>query len=130
MFQIITGKNLIEKLRIVDRDKESLIKTNEQLAKEAADLRLEVQGLKTKRKIEEEDIKHMLKMKEEALAIEKQKFELATEKAKNAEVAQVKDNYRDKLEAFLVQKNNEGDKRFAEILERLPNVTMAIKQNK
>lgn len=126
MFQIIFGKNLAEKLKAIDEEKEYLLKTISSLRSEEIKLKSQIEELKSKKKIEEEDIKHMIKMREEMFSIEKQKFEARVEKEKDSEIAKVKDAHRDKLEKFLVDKNKEADARFAEILARLPNINMEI----
>lgn len=130
MIQILLGKNLTEKLRVIDTDKENQLKSVDRLTKEISDLTSEIDRLKSKKKIEEEDLKHMLKIQEERLALEKQKFEVQKEREKDTAIAKVKDEYRDKLEQFLVQKNKESDQRFTEILAHLPDVSMAITQKK
>lgn len=129
MLQVFLGKNLTEKLRLIDADKEDAIKTRDALQKEVSGLKLQVEELRSKKKIEEEDIMHMIKMREEALAIEKQRFELQMTQEKDAAIASVKDAYREKLEGWLIDKNKESDNRFEQILERLPNVNMSIKQD-
>lgn len=129
MLQLIFGKNLTEKLRVIDTDKEDAIKSRDVLQKEVSRLQVEVEQLKSKKKIEEEDIKHMIKMQEEALAVEKQRYELKLMQEKDTAIARVKDEYRQKLEGWLIDKNKESDSRFQMILERLPNVNMSIKQS-
>jgi len=130
MLQILLGKNLTEKLRVIDHDKELQLKSVDSLTKEISSLNIEIDRLKSKKKIEEEDIKHMLKLQEERMSLEKEKFKVQMEREKDAAIAKVKDEYRDKLEQFLVQKNKESDQRFTEILARLPDVNMSITQGR
>ena len=52
----------------------------------------------------------------------------SAEKKADERVAKVKDQYRDKLENQLEKRGNELKEMYKEILERLPNVNMAIKQ--
>lgn len=87
----------------------------------------EVKQLKLDRKIEDEDIKHMIKMKQEAVEIEKQKFELKCEGEKALEIAVVKDKYRDKLEDFLKSQVADMKSMYSDILGRLPEINVRLK---
>ena len=85
-------------------------------------LRRTLEDVKTKNKREEEDIKHMIKMAEEANEIKYQKRAMTNDKEKWEGIETVKDKYRDKLEVRL-QKEVEGIKEmYSQILERLPNI--------
>jgi len=90
-------------------------------------LKEDVADLKLKKKIDEEEIKQMVNMKEEKLKIEFKKKEMDLEAKKNEEVAIVKDEYRDKLETFLIKKSDDLKEMYGEILERLPNVNLKMK---
>jgi hypothetical protein len=94
---------------------------------ERRDLKEEVEDLKLKKKTSEEDIKHMVKMKEERLAIDHERKALALEKEKEQAIATVKDKYRDKTEAYLNEQIKRADGMYAEILERLPNINVNMK---
>lgn len=98
----------------------------ESLTKEKLELYDKVETLKVDKKTSEEDIKHMIKKKEEMLDIKFQKKELETEKKKAEDIANVKDEYRDKLEKRLeIEVSNMKDM-YGEILKRLPNVNYKI----
>ena len=58
----------------------------EELRKDRAQLKQEVEDLKLKKKIEEEDIKHMVKMKMERLDLEHQKKVQETERVKESQI--------------------------------------------
>lgn len=90
-------------------------------------LQEEVENLKLKRKIGDEDIKHMVKIKEESLEIEHQKRNLKLEREKDKEVAVVKDEYRDKMEAHLERQIGDIKDMYGEILKRLPEVRVRLK---
>ena len=104
-----------------DEEKEDLKRTIKGLESEKKDLKEEVGDLKLKKKMEEEDIKHMVKIDRERkdIEIEKEKVKLAGEKADA--IAAVKDNYRDKTEAQLEKQLVNMKSMYGEILERLPN---------
>ena len=91
------------------------------------ELKQQVEDLKLKKKIEEEDIKHMVKIKEESLEIEHRKRNLELEREKDQEVAKVKDQYRDKMEAHLERQIGDIKEMYGEILKRLPEVRVRLK---
>ena len=99
----------------------------EGLRKDRARLKQEVEDLRLKKKIEEEDIKHMVKMKMERLDLEHQKKVQETERVKEKEIADVKDRYRDKMELQLSKETANIKEMYAQILERLPNVNLKLK---
>ena len=96
------------------------------LRKERTTLKTEVEDLKLKKKIEDEDIKHMVKIREEQQDIAYQKKVLELQQKKDAEVAKVKDDYRDKIEANLNKRGDELKSMYGEILQRLPNVNLEL----
>jgi hypothetical protein len=97
------------------------------LEKERRSLKEEVEDLKLKKKTSEEDIKHMVRMKEERLAIDHERKDLEREKEKEQAIAEVKDAYRDKTEKYLNEQIDRASKMYAEILERLPNISVNMK---
>jgi len=120
--------NKDKKIKELEDKREALELKNDKLETERDTLKEDVADLKLKKKIEDEDIKHMVKMKEEALEIKFQKKEMELEKAKNNEVAKVKDDYRDKMESQLEKRGTEIKGMYSEILERLPNVNVRLKK--
>lgn len=107
--------------RLADTESECIT-----LRKERNGLKQEVEDLKLKRKIEEEDIKHMIKIKDESLALEYQRKEVTLISKKDAEVAAIKDSYRDKIEANLHKRGDEMLGMYKEVLNRLPNITANV----
>lgn len=99
-----------------DRLNDSLLTTKNSLAE-----------LKQKKKMEDEDIRHLVKLKESKLEIEFNKKEVELERQQQEAIATVKDEHRDKLESLLKTQLAQGEKRYAEILARLPDVSMALK---
>lgn len=131
MLTIIFGrKNLADKIQAIETEKNDLLKQIWQLKDDKDKLGREIDTLKSKKKIEEEDIKHMIKIKEEAFEIQKQKYSMDNDKKRDDAIGKIKDEYRDKLENWLIQKGKESDQRFVEILARLPNVNMEIKRGR
>jgi 3-hydroxyisobutyrate dehydrogenase-like beta-hydroxyacid dehydrogenase len=116
----------------LEAEKEDLKKVIETLEKDKKGLKEEVGDLKLKKKMEEEDIKHMVKIDRERkdIELEKEKIKLEGEQAKA--IAKVKDEYRDKTEAQLKEQLGGMKDMYGEILGRLPNynVNHEIKQGK
>ena len=67
---------------------------------------------------EEEDIKHMVKLKSERLELEFDRKCQEYEKKKFEEIAKVKDDYRNKMEKHLEQGKTELKEMYSEILSR------------
>jgi DNA anti-recombination protein RmuC len=86
------------------------------------DMESKLAKVELEKKISEEDIKHMIKMKQEALEIEKQKFELKTTSEKQNEIHRVKDEYQRKVEVLLGEQLKNIQNMYSEVLKRLPNV--------
>ena len=92
-------------------------------------LKDDLADLKQTKKMEEEDIKHMVKIHKERNAIELEKKTAELERAKHNEVAKVKDDYRDKMEVRLQTEVATIKEMYGEVLKRLPNVTARLKGN-
>ena len=86
----------------------------------------ELRRVKHDHKMEEEDTKHLVKLREEKLNIEFQKKEMQVEKEKQDVIAEVKDAYRDKMEANLNKQISDIKGMYGQILERLPNVNVKM----
>lgn len=111
------AKLMREKYELQD-DVDSLKRENKKLSEENEDLT-------RVRKREEEEIAHKLKMREETLAIEADKKVQKAEAAKQDEIANVKDNYRDKIEKNLEKRGDELKEMYNEILKHLSPVAAA-----
>ncbi len=90
-------------------------------------VRNELSELKQKRKMEDEDIRHMVKIKEGKLDLEHQKKQVELERQQQTAIATVKDDYRDKLESTLQSQIKDVKGMYSEILKRLPNVNVRLK---
>lgn len=115
-----------------DDEVSALNRTIKSLEGDKKKLKEEVSDLTYKKKMETEDIKHMVKISAEKkdLEIEKEKMKLEGEKA--SEIATVKDTYRDKMETQLTEEKDTIKEMYSQILERLPNynVNHAISEGK
>jgi chromosome segregation ATPase len=110
-----------------DDKKDELKATIRGLEEERSGLKREVEDLKSKKKIEEEQIKHLVKIKDEKRELEYKGKEMDLEAKKNADVAEVKDKYRDKLEENLIAQKDDIKGMYSEILKRLPDINARLK---
>ncbi len=110
-----------------NEDSKELKSIIEGLETDRLTLKREVEDLKSKKKIEEEQIKHLVKIKDEKRELEYKKREMDLEAKKNDQVAEVKDKYRDKLEANLIAQKDDIKGMYSEILKRLPDINARLK---
>ncbi len=124
-------------IAVLEAKRDSL-KTKLELEEEISDLKISVSELniehdealaqiKQNRKIADEDIKHMVKMKEERMGLEQEKKFHECEKERDTAVALVKDQYRDKMEERLKTETTQIKEMYGQILKRLPNVNVRMK---
>lgn len=111
----------------LETEKKQLKKDVDELEKQVKDLKKDAAQAKLDKKMFEEDIKHMTKMKEEKLEVAHEKKVIVLEKEKADAIAVVKDEYRDKLEERLKTEVENIKVMYGEILERLPNVNVRLK---
>lgn len=107
-------------LRKLEDERDVLTDENRKVKDELAEL-------KQKRKMEDEDIRHLVKIKESKLDLDYQKKEVALERKFQEDKAAVKDEYRDKLEKELQAQLERMQTMYGEILNRLPNVNVRLK---
>ena len=115
--------DLGELKRLNIKDVHGLEKAIVALKNEKQNLASEVDGLKSKNKIEIEEAQHKVKliMEMHNVKVETEKQELIA--LKNTEVATVKDQYRDKLEKQLEQRGSEMKEMYTTVLDKLTTVT-------
>lgn len=101
----------------------------ERLKKERRSLKDQIADLKHEKKITEEDIKHMVRIREERIEVENEKKNLERDREKEQEIAKVKDEYRDKLEERLHKEVENMKEMYTQILQRLPTVEVAQSHN-
>lgn len=78
------------------------------------------------RKMHDEKMEHLVKIKIESLEIEHDKKVVALERSEATAIAKVKDEYRDKSEERLEKRNEELKGMYSEVLERLPNLNASM----
>lgn len=108
------------------RDKD-VKRQRDRLLKEVEKLTLQVSELKHEYKLADEDVRHMVRIKEEQLAVEQEKKVVELERKTQEEIANAKDQYRDKLEMHLNEQIKNIRGMYDEILKRLPDVNVRLK---
>ncbi|MBL4891439.1 MAG: hypothetical protein JKX91_06390 [Rhizobiaceae bacterium] len=106
---------------------ESEVAERDRLRQEVRDLKDDLAGLKSKKKIEEENIKHMVKMKEEKMELDFQKRVLEMERGSAETIAKIKDQNQEEIKGMLVSEKTTIKDMYSEILERLPNISAKMK---
>ncbi len=113
----------VEKLKKHETELERKVET---LAENRRTLKEQVEDLKLEAKTSEEDIRHMMKKKEELLKI-KAREETMTIKEDCAEkIAAAKVEYQDKVIELIGKQKDEFREMYKEILDRLPNVNAML----
>ena len=132
MFESLRRKALVDRIDQLEERCAALLKERDSLEDNNHTLKTENKKLAQKKAMEEEQIAHKLKMREELVELDKNKqvakAQQDAEREKTKAIAKVKDEYRDKLEGHLEKRNDELKEMYAEILTRLPDVSLAIKQ--
>lgn len=100
--------------------------TLEKLEVERSDLKREVGDLKSQKKIEEQEIKHLVKIKDEKRDLEYQKREVEADGKRADEIAKVKDSYQNKVEKHLEKRNDELKEMYTEVLSIVPKVEALV----
>jgi hypothetical protein len=93
----------------------------------AAQLNRQIGDMELRMKRADEDMAHLVRIKESKLKIEFDEKCIAMEKAKNAEIEVIRNEYRDKIESHLNGRIGELGKMYENVLARLPDINVALK---
>ncbi len=110
---------LARKLVDLKEERENLFNKVMNLEEQAAKKELE-------RRMAEDEIKHMIRLKEERLEVEFEKKSLAADRAHQDEIAKLEREYAQKVEADLKRQLERMGEMYAQILERLPNISAKL----
>jgi hypothetical protein len=117
-------KALEERETLLEKRINNLVVEKNNLVDQVDELRIQNKRLQKKRDMEEEEIAHKLRMREEENDLH-YKQELQKEKEACAEnIREVKGEYQDKVEKYLEERIKELRGMYSEILERLPNINL------
>lgn len=91
-------------------------------------LKVEIEDLKLKKRMEEAEIKHLVKMKEEKQLIDYEKKEIELQKEFQKKEMDLQTKYHDKVLRTIEESRKESRELYTAIMERLPNVNVAMKR--
>lgn len=120
-------KAAISRIAELEASVGELTRQRNNLRDEVQEASVSLAALKHQNKMEQEDIKHMVRMKEERLEVEfeQKAMDIRAECAK--EISNVKDIYRDKMEENLAGQIDRMERMYGEVLSRLPNIGVKMK---
>ena len=125
-FKTKAEKRLLDNNKKLEDKVKSLETELDSLFDERRKLKDEIEDLKVKKKVSEEDIKHMVKMREERLELQFEKKQVESDKKLQDELHKIANTYRDKTEKQLEKESASMKEMYGQILERLPNVTARL----
>ena len=102
----------------------SLVGPKEEIPK----LKRELAELKLQKTMDERDIKHLVKLQQEKHEVEHQKKEVELQKQFQAKEMALQTKYHTDIVAKIEEFAKEQRTTYSEIMKRLPNVNMSIKQ--
>ena len=114
-----TVPELIKEIKTLVGPKEEIPKLKKELAE-----------LKLQKTIEERDIQHLIKCKEQKLALEHKQKEVELQKQFQDKEMVMQTKYHTDIVAKIEEFAKEQRMTYAEIMKRLPNVNMEIKQTR
>lgn len=97
-----------------------------QLKKQIRKLKDELEELKTTKKMEQREIEHLVKLKEEKLNIEHQKKEIELQKTFQEKEMTLKTDYHNKVTKSLESFQKRQDAFFEQVMKRLPDVSVIL----
>jgi len=89
----------------------------------------EYNALKKKKDLEEMEIKHLIRMKEEKNKLELEQEKVKMEKSFQDKTMELQKNNHEEAMKLVVEGKKDLQEIYSQILSRLPNVNMTIKQN-
>jgi len=119
-------KQLKERCETLEKKIISLRKAKDIVEDNLYDLKCDHEKMQRLHKIQEEEIAHKIKMRDEQVNMEKDKGIAEAAVTADRRVTEVKDEYQNKLIAQLEKRGDELKDMYKEILTRLPEVNVEI----
>ena len=126
MFMKNVEKQLQDRCTRLEERNIELRNANDNLEEAWHSQKIEYDKLERLKKVEEEEVAHKIKMRDEQVGIEKDKAIGKAERDADKRVMQVELKYQGKLTEGLEKRNDELRTMYTEILARLPDVTVDI----
>jgi len=132
MFDILKNRKEGFKKEIEDL-KEKVISSDNglfEVRKELREAKDELERVRSVKLVEEEKIKHMIKMKEEKNSLQLEKGKLEMEREGFAKIEKIKDEYRDKLEGFLQSQIKDVKDSHDKLMKHMPKIEAMFSNQK
>ena len=101
-----------------------------QLKKQIRELKDEIESLKTTKKMEQREIEHLVKLKEEKLDIDHKKKELELKNQFKDSEMELQTKYHNLIIGKIETAQKDMKDIYAEIMKRLPNITASLEVKK
>lgn len=118
----------MEKLKRAVKEAFNEPDTKPALEKEIERLNKQLKELELKKELDIKEIEHLVKMKEEKQVVEAQKKEIELQKLFQKKEMDLQTQYHERVMKQIEEGRREIKEVYTEIMKRLPNVNMAIKQ--
>lgn len=99
-------------------------------AEEVSKLKKELKELQLQKTMEQREIEHLVKLKEEKLTVEFEKKEVGLQKEFQAKEMAMQTQYHDKVMVAIEKARKEQQDTYKEIMKRLPNVNVRLGDSK
>ena len=93
-------------------------------------LKAQLEELRLEKRIEEAELKHLVKMKEEKIAVEAERKEIAIRSEFHEKEMELRTKLHEELITKMEAMNERINETYGEIIKRLPNVNMEITKGK
>lgn len=113
----------------LSKEKVSLTDTIDSLSNDKRRLKEEVADLELKKKIENEDLKHMIKIKEEKAEIVMEKKQLEMQRESDKAIQKIRDEYQKKTEDSLEEQIKKMGETTDKIMSLVPNIGVKLNGN-
>ncbi len=128
MFRLTrTGRRsaaLVSQITALEATRDTLIDRNRMLEDQAYAAKIDLDRVKKNREIELDEIAHIGKMRDEASELDFKSRTMDIQRECDEKVADVKDEYRDKMEKQLGTERDNIKEMYVEVLGRLPKVSV------
>lgn len=112
----------------LQRDHEDRMRAAKHAAEDRVrELRHEVDALKMKAQAADEELGHLLKIRDEKRDIELERRKVELEREQQEAIAEVKSEYQDKVEELLEGQIEKLEAQYKELLGRLPDINVTLK---
>lgn len=125
---IFTANTLKKALREVLYDGGKGREKIEEQNREIEKLKIDIKDLELKKRLEEEEIRHLVKMKEEKMAIESEREKIRLQGEFQKKEMDLQSEYHDKILKSIDEQRKESRELYAAVMDRLPNVNVEMKR--